>query len=325
MGMEAQKIKNFFYSGQSFGVNFMGYIAGKNEEGSLQSSESRYKDRAKVIGGVDELPYWIKQGRVEEIYWSLPEAEDYHIEGIINLCEKYMVRFYRVPHFDNLPFKNFDVNSYSGLPVLHYRKEPLENIFNKFIKRVFDLAFSFLVIVLILSWLTPLVWSIMKFTMPGPVFFAQDRSGKDNKTFKVLKFRSMKVNNSSDKVQATKGDSRITPFGRFLRKSSIDEMPQFINVFLGQMTVTGPRPHMLKHTEEYSEKINTFMVRHLIKPGITGWAQVNGFRGGTENLTQMQGRVEHDVWYLENWNFWLDMRIIVKTIKNTIRGEDNAY
>ena len=130
---------------------------------------------------------------------------------------------------------------------------------------------------------------------------------------------------TADKQQATKDDNRITKLGSFLRKSSLDEMPQFINVFFGQMTVVGPRPHMVKHTEEYSDKINDFMVRHLVKPGITGWAQVSGYRGGTETLAQMEGRVEHDVWYLESWSFWLDMRIVVKTVSNAVGGEDNAY
>ena len=135
----------------------------------------------------------------------------------------------------------------------------------------------------------------------------------------------MRVNKDSDKVQATLNDPRKTRLGNFMRKTSIDELPQFINVLLGDMSVVGPRPHMLKHTEEYSKLIDKYMVRHFVKPGITGWAQVTGFRGETRELWQMEGRVERDIWYLEHWTFMLDLYIIYKTVKNAVKGEKEAY
>lgn len=170
-----------------------------------------------------------------------------------------------------------------------------------------------------------IIGTAIKITSPGPIFFKQKRSGEAGKEFLCYKFRSMRVNKDSDTMQATKNDPRKTKLGNFLRKSNIDELPQFINVLLGSMSVVGPRPHMLKHTEEYSKLVDKYMVRHLIKPGITGWAQINGFRGETKELWQMEGRVERDIWYLEHWTFMLDLYIIYKTVKNAIQGEKAAY
>ena len=199
------------------------------------------------------------------------------------------------------------------------------NIVNRFIKRLFDLGFSMLIFIFILWWFIPLIAFIIKFTSKGPIFFVQKRSGIKNKSFQVIKFRTMYVNGDAHYKQATKDDQRITPIGKFLRKTNLDEMPQFFNVFLGQMSVIGPRPHMLKHTEKYSKIIDKFMVRHLVKPGITGWAQVNGYRGETKDVTDMEGRVRADVWYIENWSFGLDVKIVIMTIVNMIRGEKNAF
>ena len=161
--------------------------------------------------------------------------------------------------------------------------------------------------------------------MPGPLFFRQKRNGLNDKVFYCIKFRSMRVNDDADKVQATKDDPRKTKWGNIMRKTNIDELPQFINVLLGDMSVVGPRPHMLKHTEEYSQLIDKYMVRHFVRPGITGWSQVTGFRGETKELSQMEGRVKGDIWYIEHWTFWLDLYIIFKTIANAIRGEKEAY
>ena len=205
------------------------------------------------------------------------------------------------------------------------RSEPLENIVNRFIKRIFDIGFSILIFIFVLWWFIPLIALIIKLTSKGSVFFIQERSGIKNKSFAVIKFRTMYINNNAHDQQATRNDERITPIGKILRRTNLDEMPQFINVLLGQMSVIGPRPHMLKHTEEYSKIIDKFMVRHLVKPGITGWAQVNGYRGETKDVTDMEGRVRADVWYIENWSFGLDVKIIIMTIINMIRGEENAF
>ena len=161
--------------------------------------------------------------------------------------------------------------------------------------------------------------------MPGPVFFKQKRTGFDGRDFYCYKFRSMKVNVDSDKVQATKDDPRITAFGKFLRHSNIDELPQFINVLKGDMSIVGPRPHMLAHTEYYSDQISDYMIRHYVKPGITGWAQTHGERGETRRVEDMERRVRKDIWYVEHWSFWLDIQIIFKTALDVIKGDEKAY
>jgi putative colanic acid biosysnthesis UDP-glucose lipid carrier transferase len=181
-----------------------------------------------------------------------------------------------------------------------------------------------MVIIFILSWLFPVLALIIAIQSPGPIFFKQKRTGKDNIDFWCLKFRSMYVNKDSDRIQARFGDARITPIGRIIRKTSIDEFPQFFNVLFGNMSIVGPRPHMLRHTEEYSQIIKKYMVRHFVKPGITGLAQVKGFRGETTDPKMMHGRVKFDIFYIENWSFILDIKIIVLTVLNIVKGEKNA-
>ena len=211
------------------------------------------------------------------------------------------------------------------VPILYIREEPLRQVSNRFVKRAFDVAVSGA----FLCTLFPVVYLFValgiKLTSKGPVFFIQERSGENGRTFGCIKFRSMRVNDEADRVQATKNDPRKTRFGSFLRKSSIDELPQFINVLKGDMSIVGPRPHMLQHTELYSKLVNKYMVRHLIKPGITGWAQVTGYRGETHELSQMEGRVRRDIWYLENWSLLLDIRIMLLTVWNALKRDENAY
>lgn len=212
-----------------------------------------------------------------------------------------------------------------NVPILYIREEPLRQVSNRFVKRAFDVAVSGA----FLCTLFPVVYLFValgiKLTSKGPVFFIQERSGENGRTFGCIKFRSMRVNDEADRVQATKNDPRKTRFGSFLRKSSIDELPQFINVLKGDMSIVGPRPHMLQHTELYSKLVNKYMVRHLIKPGITGWAQVTGYRGETHELSQMEGRVRRDIWYLENWSLLLDIRIMLLTVWNALKRDENAY
>jgi len=210
-------------------------------------------------------------------------------------------------------------------PVISSRAEPLENVNNKMFKRIFDICFSVFVIVFVLSWLIPLIALLIKLETKGPVFFKQQRSGKNNLPFFCLKFRSMSVNSEAHIKQATKFDSRITKVGAFIRKTSIDELPQFFNVLAGNMSVVGPRPHMLQHTEQYSAIIDKFMVRHLLLPGITGWAQVNGLRGETNLEGDMEKRVEADIWYLENWSMLLDLKIAFLTVWQIFTKNDKVY
>jgi putative colanic acid biosysnthesis UDP-glucose lipid carrier transferase len=196
---------------------------------------------------------------------------------------------------------------------------------NQLIKRVFDVLFSSAFLILIMSWFLPIIALFIKLDSKGPVFFLQLRSGRDNKSFYCFKFRTMKTNQDADSRQATKNDSRITKLGGFLRKTSIDELPQFFNVFIGNMSVVGPRPHMLKHTEEYAILIEKFMGRHYVKPGITGLAQCMGYRGETQTVGDMENRVRLDRYYIENWTFWFDIKIIFLTIISLIRGSDKAF
>jgi lipopolysaccharide/colanic/teichoic acid biosynthesis glycosyltransferase len=218
-----------------------------------------------------------------------------------------------------------NIDFYNDIPVLVLRKEPLENVFNQTIKRLFDLFFSISIILLIYPWLFPIVFLIIKLTSKGPIFFIQDRSGQDNKVFKCYKFRTMRINKDANSTGTLINDPRITPIGKLLRKTRIDELPQFINVFLGQMSVVGPRPHMIKHTEEYSRLVNEFLVRQFVKPGITGWAQTTGYIDETRKLQEMKDKVIKDIWYIENWSFLLDIKIILLTIYNIIRKDKNAY
>ena len=212
-----------------------------------------------------------------------------------------------------------------NVPFLSLRQDPLSRTGNKMLKRAFDIVFSLLFLCTLFPIILLIVTIITKLTMPGPVFFKQKRNGLNAKEFYCYKFRSMRVNTQADSLQATKDDPRKTRWGNIMRKTSIDELPQFINVLLGDMSVVGPRPHMLKHTEEYSKLINKYMVRHFVKPGITGWSQVTGYRGETKELKDMEGRIRGDIWYIEHWSFGLDLFIIYKTVANAIHGEKNAY
>src|SRR5690606_10508566 len=223
---------------------------------------------------------------------------------------------------DKVPY---NISILGDVPVISIRQEPVYDIEGRFKKRLFDMLFSLLVVVLVLSWLYPLIGMLIKLESRGPIMFKQLRTGRDNKPFWCYKFRSMRVNNESDDRQATRGDSRITTIGAFLRRTSLDELPQFFNVLQGHMSVVGPRPHMLKHTEQYKTIIDHYMTRQFLKPGITGWAQVNGYRGETTEPRLMERRVAHDIWYLENWTTMLDVRIVFLTIINMLVGEKNAF
>ena len=247
------------------------------------------------------------------------------IVPVINYCENNLIHFYSVPNVRNYLRHRMHFEMIGSVPILSIRKEPLGKIENRLIKRIFDVIFSLLFLCTLFPIIFLIVGVTIKITSSGPIFFRQKRNGLNNKEFWRYKFRSMKVNKESDTLQATLNDPRKTKFGDFMRRTNIDELPQFINVLLGDMSIVGPRPHMLKHTEEYSKIINKYMVRHFIKPGITGWAQVTGFRGETRELEDMEGRVKADIWYMEHWSFLLDLYIMYKTVANVLHKDKQAY
>ena len=276
----------------------------------------------------DALPYMDKhRDYVKEVFCSLnPATETEFVNRLVSTCEAHMVRFTYVPDMEGYPKRKMNISQLGSVNVISLHEEPLNTPLAKMIKRSADIVFS----ALFLITLFPLIWLIcaigIKLSSPGPVFFKQKRTGYEGKEFWCYKFRSMRPSADADTKQAVLDDDRVFPFGKFLRKSSIDELPQFINVFRGDMSVVGPRPHMLHHTDIYSELIGDYMIRHLAKPGITGWAQVNGCRGETKELSEMKERVEKDIWYIEHWSVELDVSIILKTIWQLLQREDQkAY
>lgn len=273
----------------------------------------------------DITNYLSKHPEVHALFCSLPSSREKEITVFIDYCLSNFVHFYSVPNVSNYLHHRMHLNIIGSVPYLSLYREPLSRPKNRLLKRAFDIAFSALFLCTLFPIVFIVVAIITKITMPGPIFFRQKRNGINAREFYCLKFRSMRVNDEADTKQATKDDPRKTRWGEIMRKTNIDELPQFVNVLLGDMSIVGPRPHMTKHTETYSKMISNYMVRHYIKPGITGWSQVTGFRGETRELSQMEGRIRGDIWYIENWSFWLDIYIIYKTVANAIMGDDAAY
>ncbi|SEF79446.1 undecaprenyl-phosphate glucose phosphotransferase [Parabacteroides chinchillae] len=300
----------------SYGFSVMGFF---DDNLSLKSALPNY------LGMTNEVENYVLAHDVDEIYCTLPGTNDEKILRILNFAEKHMVRFYIVPEFYRNIKKSLVMEVMESIPLLTVRREPLQAAYNRALKRSFDVVFSFIILVTIYPVLYVVIGVLIKMSSPGPVLFKQKRTGLYGQEFECYKFRTMKVNREADTLQAVKDDPRKTRIGDILRKTNLDEFPQFINVIKGEMSVVGPRPHMLRHTEQYSALIDKYMVRHLVKPGVTGWAQVTGYRGETKTLEQMEGRVKRDVWYIENWTFFLDLKIIVVTILNMFKGEKNAY
>jgi putative colanic acid biosysnthesis UDP-glucose lipid carrier transferase len=313
-GELSQEIKKYFYSHPEVGYRMEGIFI-DTPAPALNGD---------VKGTISESKKFALEKGIDEIYCSLSDLNPEQVTDMMKFADDNLIRFRLIPDFRGFNHKKVNIDFYQSIPVISVRKEPLQSPLNRLLKRSFDFIFSLAVIVLIFPWLFPIIILLIKLSSKGPVFFKQKRSGKDNKTFTCYKFRTMVVNPDADELQASGNDARITGVGRFLRQTSLDELPQFFNVIWGSMSVVGPRPHMLRHTEEYSKLIDKFMVRHFIKPGITGWAQVNGLRGETRQPDAMQRRVEHDVWYIENWSMLLDLKIILITIKNVLSGEPNA-
>ena len=268
---------------------------------------------------------FIVKNRIDEIYCSVSELSNQDLTSFINFADNNLRTLKFIPDNKNIYAKKLKFEYYDYIPVLSLRDIPLHNPLNSLIKRAFDIVFSLFVIFGLLIWVGPLLALIISIESRGPVFFVQKRTGFDNREFNCYKFRSMVINRSANSQQAGKNDARVTKIGKFIRRTSIDELPQFYNVLFGNMSVVGPRPHMISHTDEYANKVDKYMLRHFVKPGITGLAQVRGYRGEIEKDSDMQNRIKFDIFYVENWSFFLDIKIIVQTVLNALSGEEKAY
>jgi putative colanic acid biosynthesis UDP-glucose lipid carrier transferase len=278
-----------------------------------------------VLGTVEQAKEYIKRHRIETIYCTLPLSAKDKILDFLNFAERNVINFHVVPSISYYTNTSIVLNSIGNIPVLSIRKVPLSYTHNALIKRVFDIVVSIIFLITFFPLIYLILGILIKMSSPGPVFFTQERTGLKGENFKCYKFRSMKRNDEAHTKQATANDERKTRIGNFLRRTNLDELPQFINVLKGDMSLVGPRPHMLHHTHQYSQLISKYMVRHFIKPGITGWAQINGFRGETTELEEMEGRIKKDIWYIENWSIMLDIEIIIKTFFVTLTGDKKAY
>ena len=295
----------------------------KNPEyGYLHKKTFNFNDKEQSL---EECFEFVLNERVDEIYCSISELTNSQIADLVDFADNNLKILKFIPDSKEIYSKKLRYEYYDYIPILTLRTIPLEDSVNMFIKRFFDIIFSSIVIIFVLSWLTPLIAILIKLESKGPVFFKQSRNGFNYKEFDCYKFRSMMPNKDAHLYQATRGDQRVTKVGKFIRKTSIDELPQFFNVLFGDMSVVGPRPHMVSHTNMYAKKIDKFMVRHFVKPGITGLAQVSGFRGEVETDKDIIGRVKYDIFYIENWSVLLDFKIIFQTFINAVKGEDKAY
>lgn len=314
-GSSASQFKELITNNPHLGYDIIGYFDDTDSDNSLGN----------YLGTKHDIATFLDSNQVNEVIVATPGITIEEIEKITSVVDKAGIRIRIIPDFHFQFYNRYEFKQFGNIPTVSLRKEPLEETHNKFIKRSFDIAFSLFVLIFICSWLFLILAILIKAGSKGPVLFKQKRLGRDRKEFWCLKFRSMYVNKESDNKMATKGDSRITPIGRILRKTSLDEFPQFWNVLMGHMSIVGPRPHMTIQNAQYQEVINNYLVRQLIKPGITGWAQVNGYRGEIENDLDIKNRVSYDIWYLENWSFFLDIKIIYLTVWNIFKGEEKAY
>ncbi|RDV16455.1 undecaprenyl-phosphate glucose phosphotransferase [Pontibacter diazotrophicus] len=308
-----KELRDFFYNHPEYGYRFEGFFD-DNATGERQ-----------VIGRIEDVERYVLKHEVNEVYCAAFALKKEQIVSLMQFSDNNLVRMKFLPEPGSFSYQKLKIDFSDLLPILVARSIPLDDAINKLLKRTFDIAFSLFVIIFLLSWLLPILAIIIKLDSKGPVFFGQVRSGINNKTFLCWKLRSMYINTEANSQLARRGDSRITPVGAFLRKTSLDELPQFFNVLMGQMSIVGPRPHMLKADQEYALIAEKYMVRHFIKPGVTGLSQVRGYRGDTTADYQVRGRVKLDIFYLENWTFLLDIKIIFYTIYNAIRGDKAAF
>ncbi|MFQ3182353.1 MAG: putative colanic acid biosynthesis UDP-glucose lipid carrier transferase [Polaribacter sp.] len=310
----SKDIIQLFKTKSNLGYKYLGYFSDK------------VCDEKEYLGNLESVYEYATRNRVDEIYCSLTLLTQDQIKEINKFAIDRNIFLKLIPNSSELYSKNQSVEFYNDtLMVLNVSKLPFEFAENFYIKRVFDIAFSFCVCILILSWLMPILWILVKLESKGPLIFKQKREGLKGKEFICYKFRSMEINDFSDQVHAKKHDTRVTKMGTFLRKTSMDELPQFFNVLLGDMSVVGPRPHLESLSLEYQKDVIDYLKRHILKPGITGLAQISGYRGEIKNKSDIKNRVRLDIFYIENWSFLLDLKIIIKTVLNVFKGDEKAY
>lgn len=312
-GSTARRLYESMLKDSGFGYRVLSFFDNEPKEGFSLGK----------VRKISELGKFVEENHVRQIFFTL-SGQNESLSDVIKIADDHVADFYYVPQIPRTLSRRFELHSIGAIPVLSVLRNPLKNLFNRCVKRSFDLVVSSVFLCFYPIIYIPIAIAI-KISSPGPVYFRQERTGYLGKSFTCLKFRTMRINDNSDKAQATQHDPRKTRIGDFLRRTSLDELPQFINVWRGDMSIVGPRPHMLRHTEEYTAIVDRYMVRHSVKPGITGWAQVNGYRGITDEVWKMERRVEHDVWYIENWTFLLDLKIMVRTVINALQGEKNAF
>lgn len=308
-----ESLKILFDSRNDLGYRFKGYFS------------NVIKDKKKYLGTIEDSFIYMQKNRVDQIFCSISELSKEEINKIIDFGETNNKDVKLIPNSEGLFSKGMVLEYYDYIPVLSIKKLPFDNPVIKYSKRLFDIVFSLAVIIFVLSWVSVILFFLIKLETKGPLIFKQNRDGLNGKEFECYKFRSMGINRDADKKQATKNDVRITKVGKFIRKTSIDELPQFLNVLKGDMSVVGPRPHMTSQSLKYAKIINKYYVRNLVKPGITGLSQVRGLRGEIEEVSDMENRVRIDIFYINNWSFFLDIKIIIQTFLNAIKGEEKAY
>jgi putative colanic acid biosynthesis UDP-glucose lipid carrier transferase len=314
-GLIGEKLYSELSSNVYLGIKILGFF----------DDDPENRNQAHILGSLDQVKEFINNNHITTIYCTLPLSAQNKILDFLNFAEQNVIDFHVVPSIAYYINTQIILDNIGNIPVLSVRKVALSHTHNALVKRTLDVIFSFLFLISLFPVIYLILGLLIKLSSPGPVFFVQERTGFKGKKFNCYKFRSMRCNTEAHTKQATAHDNRKTRIGNFIRRTNIDELPQFINVLKGNMSLVGPRPHMLLHTTEYSRLINKYMVRHFIKPGITGWAQVNGFRGETTKLEEMEGRIKKDIWYIENWSIWLDIQIVFQTIFIMLIGDKKAY
>jgi putative colanic acid biosynthesis UDP-glucose lipid carrier transferase len=314
-GLIGKKIHSEFNENIYLGIKILGFF----------DDNLTQKDDEHILGTLAQAKEYIKEHKIETIYCTLPLSAKDKILDFLNFAEQNVINFHVVPSISYYTNTSIVLNRIGNVPVLSVRKAPLSHTHNAFIKRAIDVVVSFIFLITLFPVIYLILGILIKVNSPGPVFFVQERTGLKGKNFKCYKFRSMRCNGEANTRQATANDERKTRIGDFIRRTSIDELPQFINVLKGDMSIVGPRPHPIFLNEKYSKLIEKYMVRHFVKPGITGLAQINGLRGETKDVKEMEGRIKKDIWYLENWSMALDIEIILRTVFMMITGDRKAY